>query len=98
MIGNIFDFAKRQVNQVMTPRPKVEGLSHDVSLPTLLKFVAESKYSRFPVYEGSLDYIIGVLHLKDLVHQQLWRKGNFDLRLLLHPALVVTNHYPAENS
>lgn len=96
MIGNIFDFAKREVNQVMTPRPKVKAIAHDVSLPALLKFVVDSKYSRFPVYEGSLDYIVGVLHLKDLVQQQLRRKGKFDLRLLLHAALVVPNHYPVE--
>ncbi len=96
MIRNIFDFAERQVNQVMTPRPKVQAISQDMPLPELLKLVTESNYSRFPVYEGDLDHIIGVLHLKDLIHQQRRQKGNFDIRLLLRPAPLVPEHYPVK--
>ncbi len=96
MIRNIFDFAERQVNQVMTPRPKVEAIPHDILLPELLPLVTESKYSRFPVYEENLDHIVGVLHLKDLVHQQMRRKGQFDIRLLLRPAPLIPEHYPVK--
>jgi CBS domain containing-hemolysin-like protein len=62
----------------------------------LLKQVAESNHSRFPVYEGELDHIIGHLHIKDLVCHQLRLKGKFDLRLLLRPMPVVPEHYPVE--
>ncbi len=97
MISNILNFADRQVLQVMTPRRKIEAVAHDTPLPELLQLVTESKYSRFPVYEENLDHIIGVLHLKDLVYQQLRQKGKFDIRLLLRPGLVVPEHYPVEN-
>jgi CBS domain containing-hemolysin-like protein len=96
IIRNIFNFSERQVHQVMTPRPKIEAIPHDISLPDLLKQVAESNHSRFPVYEGELDHIIGHLHIKDLVCHQLRLKGKFDLRLLLRPMPVVPEHYPVE--
>jgi putative hemolysin len=67
MILNIFDFSERSVEQVMTPRTKVEAIPHDISHHDLLKLVSESRHSRFPVYENDRDHIIGILHLKDLV-------------------------------
>lgn len=96
MILNIFSFAQRQVNQVMMPRRKVEAIPHDISLPDLLQLVANSSHSRFPVYEEDLDHIIGVLHIKDLVWQQIRMKGSFDIRLLLRSVPVVPEHYPVE--
>lgn len=96
IIHRIFDFGTRQVNQVMTPRPKVQAIPHTISLPELLRQVAESQHSRFPVYEEDLDHIIGVLHIKDLVRYQSKTKGNFDIRLLLRSIPVVPEHYPVE--
>lgn len=97
MIRNIFDFAEREVHQVMTPRPKIQAIPSEMPLPEMLKLVTESNYSRFPVFEGDLDHIIGVVHIKDLVRQHLRLKGNFDIRLLLRPVHVVPEHYPVGN-
>jgi CBS domain containing-hemolysin-like protein len=94
IIRNIFDFGERQVHQVMTPRPRVEAIAHDTPLPELLKQMAESKYSRLPVYEEDLDHIIGMLHVKDLVRYQSRLKGTFDIRLLLRPVHVIPENYP----
>jgi CBS domain containing-hemolysin-like protein len=96
LIRNIFDFGERQVHQVMMPRPRVEAIAHDTPLPELLKQMAESKYSRLPVYEEDLDHIIGMLHVKDLVRYQSRMKGAFDIRLLLRPVHVVPENYPVE--
>lgn len=89
IIRNIFDFSDRQVGQVMTPRPKVQALAYDLPTDELLQIVTQSRHSRFPVYEGDQDHVIGILHLKDLVRQQLRKKGDLDLRLLLRPAPAV---------
>jgi CBS domain containing-hemolysin-like protein len=89
MIRNIFDFGERLVGQVMTPRMKVEALPLEISRDELLEQVAESHFSRFPVYDGDRDHIVGILHVKDLVRQMLRSKGSFDLRLLLRPAPAV---------
>jgi CBS domain containing-hemolysin-like protein len=86
MIRNIFDFSERQVGQVMTPRPKVQAIPYDMPQADLLKFVTQSMHSRFPVYEGDMDHIIGILNMKDLARQHVRTKGNFDLRLILRPA------------
>lgn len=89
MIRNIFDFSDRQVGQVMTPRPKVQAIPYDIPSDELLQLVTESRHSRFPVYENDLDHVIGILHLKDLLRQQLRKRGDLDLRLILRPAPAI---------
>lgn len=89
MIFNIFDFGDRHVGQVMTPRPKVKAISADVPYDELKRFVTTSQHSRFPVYEDDLDHIIGVLHLKDLVHYDLYGSGEFRLREMVRVAPFV---------
>lgn len=96
MILNIFDFSDRQVGQVMTPRRKVQAISVDWDIEELLSFVAGSTFSRFPVYEGDLDHVIGILHLKDLIRQQLRTRGNLDVRLIVRPAPSVPEYQPVE--
>lgn len=89
MIRNIFDFSDRTVSQVMTPRPKVQAIAQDMPRDELLQIVAESNHSRFPVYEGDRDHIVGILHVKDLMRQKIRSKGTFDLRLILRTAPAV---------
>jgi CBS domain containing-hemolysin-like protein len=96
MIRNIFDFSDRQVGQVMTPRTKVQAISSDMPLDELLKLVTESRHSRFPVYEGDLDHIVGILHLKDLVRVVIDKQKGFDLRLILRSAPAVPEDQPIE--
>jgi CBS domain containing-hemolysin-like protein len=97
LIRNIFDFGEREAHQVMTPRRKIQAVPSDIKLSDLIQLVSQSRYSRFPVYEEDLDHnIIGILHLKDLIRQQLRAKGSFDLRLLLRPAPTIPEHYPVE--
>lgn len=95
MILNIFTFGERQVHQMMTPRPRIIAIDINTPLPDLLMISIESPYSRFPVYEEDLDHIIGILHLKDLVRQQL-QESTFNLQFLLRPVPSVPEHYPAE--
>ncbi len=94
LILNIFTFGERQVHQVMTPRPRIEALAIDTPLDALMETITNSQYSRFPVYEEDLDHIIGILHLKDVIRQQL-QNTPFNLKFLLRPAPSVPEHYPA---
>ena len=86
IILNIFDFSERTVGQVMTPRRKVQAIPIDCGERTLIRTVTESRHSRFPVYDGDLDHIAGILHLKDLIRLTLGPEGPFDLRLILRTA------------
>lgn len=96
MILNIFDFSDRTVSQVMTPRTKVEAIPLDVSREEILKIVTESRHSRFPVFDGDRDHIVGILHLKDLVKQSLKTESRFDLRLILRSAPAVPEDLPVQ--
>lgn len=89
IINNIFDFSERLVSQVMTPRPKVQAIPYNIERRALLQMVTQATHTRFPVYENDLDHIIGILHMKDLVRQEVKMKGTMDIRLILRPAPAV---------
>jgi putative hemolysin len=67
MLYKVFDFADKEVGDVMVPRPEVVALSVDLPPEQALQAVLESPYTRYPVYRGSLDDIVGVLHVRDLI-------------------------------
>lgn len=82
LVANIFEFTERRVAQVMTPRTQIMAIPADISEEELVELVTTSPNSRFPVYEENIDQIIGVMHLKDLVRQQLSGEP-FDLKDLV---------------
>ena len=88
MLSNVFEFADKEASDVMVPRPDVVGI--DVNMPPeeALAAILESPYTRYPVYRGSLDEIVGVLHVRDLV-EALHEGATFKLEELLRPATVV---------
>jgi putative hemolysin len=71
LIHRVFDFANRRVVDAMTPRERIFALDAATPPAQLIAEVAHGHYSRVPVYRGSPDNIIGVLHAKDLVVRRL---------------------------
>jgi CBS domain containing-hemolysin-like protein len=67
MLYKVFDFAEKEVADVMVPRPDVAGLSVDLDLEEAMAAMLESPYTRYPVYRESLDEIVGIVHVRDLV-------------------------------
>lgn len=67
MIRGIVDLSDTSVKEVMIPRIDVDFISSDVSGEELFKLVADSGHSRFPVYEDSIDNVVGILYVKDLI-------------------------------
>lgn len=67
MINNIFEFNNKTVGNIMTHRTDIGALHVDADLKEVIEFVNAEKYSRVPVYQDSLDNIIGVLYAKDLI-------------------------------
>ena len=65
-IYKVLEFAAKEVNEVMRHRPDVVALSIDLPTQECLAAVIDSPYTRYPVYRGSLDEVIGVLHVRDL--------------------------------
>lgn len=67
MINNIFEFNDKVASEVMTHRMDICGIELHDSVEKLYDVLEENKYSRIPVYEETIDTIVGVLHLKDLL-------------------------------
>ena len=76
MIHNIFEFDAKEVNDVMTHRKNMIAVDADMTLEEAMKFMLNEAYSRFPVYEESVENIIGILHLKDVL--KIYISGNPD--------------------
>ncbi len=95
LVANILDFTEERVEQVMMPRPLMTAIPVTIDEEELLALVPTTPYSRLPVYEGTIDNIIGILHLKDLVRQQLAGEP-FDLRALLRQVPFVPETVPVK--
>ena len=67
MIQGVEDLAVTTVKEVMVPRIDVDFISIDIPQDMLLKSIIESGHSRFPVYSGSIDNVVGVLYVKDII-------------------------------
>ena len=67
LIEGAMDFREKVVREVMTPRPDIIGISADATLAQALETALGQGHSRLPVYEGSLDKIVGVLAAKDVL-------------------------------
>ena len=70
LIRSVFDFADSTVRRAMTPRTEVVGINLNAPHETITRTIVEEGYSRFPIFEGNLDRIVGILYTKDLILQQ----------------------------
>jgi CBS domain containing-hemolysin-like protein len=66
MVGGVMTFTERPVRELMTPRTDIVAVSEDDTLGDISAVFAQSGYSRLPVYRGTLDEIVGMLHAFDL--------------------------------
>jgi putative hemolysin len=67
MLHNVFDFGDRPVREVLVPRPEVVSVPKGTKIYEFLSIYSESPKSRFPVYEESMDNVIGILAIKDVL-------------------------------
>lgn len=88
LIHSVFEFVTTTVKEIMVPRPKIKAIAIDTPIESAVAFVVECGFSRFPVYEGSLDDIRGILYQKDLLEINV--KGqDVKLKDLLRPVYFV---------
>ena len=90
MLYKVFDFADKEVADVMVPRPQVVALSIDLPPEQALEAVMDSPYTRYPVYRESLDTVVGVLHVRDLF-AALRDRGMHEVRIedIVRPTHIV---------
>jgi Hemolysins and related proteins containing CBS domains len=88
MIRGIVDLSDTSVKEVMIPRIDVDYLASDICGEELLERVAESGHSRFPVYKESIDNVIGVLYVKDLI-KLFSKKESIELEKIIRKPFFV---------
>jgi CBS domain containing-hemolysin-like protein len=79
LIQNVFDFNERVVKNIMVPRTKISAVEIDTEQDELLEILITEGYSRIPVYEETIDKIVGIVHAKDIL-PLLARKLSFQLK------------------
>jgi putative hemolysin len=89
MVQRAFRFSERTAQEVMVPRPDMVAL--DIAEPTdrLLDVTAQASHTRLPVYEDTIDNVIGILHMQDLFKRLRLSSGPIDIRGLLRSPLLV---------
>lgn len=88
MVSGVFRLGERRVDAMMTPRTEMVWIDLDDERETIIREVIESSFSRIPVARGSLDEVVGMLNVKDLVGQDL-HSGNFHLAEFIREAQFV---------
>ncbi|MFN2469457.1 MAG: hemolysin family protein [Gaiellaceae bacterium] len=90
LIYKAFDFADKEVEEVMVSRPDVVAISIDLPPVECLAAVIDSPYTRYPAYRGSVNDIVGILHVRDLF-SALYGQGieNVEIERLIRPAYFV---------
>ncbi|HIZ88757.1 MAG TPA: hemolysin family protein [Candidatus Mucispirillum faecigallinarum] len=89
MITNIFDISDIDVKEIMVPRTDITAVPENISTEEIKRIVRETEFSRIPVYRNSLDNIIGILYVKDLIRLKGTDYSIEDLLKLLRKPLFV---------
>jgi CBS domain containing-hemolysin-like protein len=88
LIEKVFKFDERLVRQIMVPRPQMAGIDVDMSLEQALETVSKEGYSRIPVYSGSKDMVVGIVHAKELLRRMLDKQPT-KIADIMRPAIFV---------
>ncbi len=97
-IRSAIELGQMQVREIMVPRPDMHVLPVEASLDEVMRMFATMQRSRIPVYQGTLDHVLGFLHIKDMLWALLERERRaeegqpepeFDLRRVLREVLIV---------
>ena len=102
-IQNAMELSQVQVREIMVPRPDIHALPVDASMDETMQVFATTQRSRIPVYEGSLDHVLGFVHLKDVMWALLDRSRaqegepapDFHLTNFLREVVIVPETKPA---
>jgi CBS domain containing-hemolysin-like protein len=88
MIHGIFDLRDTLVREVMVPRTEMVAVDSEFTVDDLIRLVREEGHSRYPVYRGNIDNIIGVIHVKDILTH--WEgRGDVKIGMFVRPPFIV---------
>ena len=97
MIDAVLEFSEKNASDVMTPRTEVAAFALDASLDDVLATVEDKGYSRYPVYEDSIDNIVGLILTKDILIEAVRRRDSFSLQAVMRPVHMVPGSREVED-
>ncbi len=97
LIESVVAFGDTRVREVMTPRPNIVAIDASETLEALRRLVINEQYSRIPVYEGTIDDIIGFVHVRDMFEIDETARQRRDVRSLARPIRVVPETKPVND-
>ncbi|GAB4229101.1 MAG: hemolysin family protein [Acidobacteriota bacterium] len=89
LLERVFEFGDRSVRQIMVPAGDVVFLDLEKSFEENLETARHSKHTRYPLCEGSLDRVVGIIHVKDMLWRYQELGPDFDLRMIKRPVHFV---------
>lgn len=92
LLHSVFEFTDTVAREVMTPRVDLDAMPVSSDPVEVVKIIQETGHSRIPLYEGTDDQIVGIVHAKDLLMAMLQGDANLSLRNLMRPAITVTEN------
>lgn len=95
MIESVIELGDTRVVEIITPRTEIVALPAEADLPTVLETIRGKGHSRIPVYEGTIDTILGVLYAKDILG--LSGEKPFQLRSVMRKALFIPESKPVRD-
>ena len=78
IIKNAFDFTDHSAKQIMIPRQNISSIDIEEPIEDIINIIMDGGYSRLPVYENSIDNIIGIFYAKEIIREYVKRKGQID--------------------
>jgi len=92
MIESVIELTDTDVEEIMTPRTDIVAIPKDIDLDGVLQIIRERGHSRIPVYDGTIDSILGVLYAKDLLSRR--PDEDFQVTSMMRKALFVPESKP----
>lgn len=89
MIHSIFEFSDTVVREIMRPRIDIIAAPEYAPIGDVIDLISEHHVSRLPVYQGSLDHVVGLLYAKDLLPRQIRGEMDVPVREVMRPAIFV---------
>jgi putative hemolysin len=97
LLHKVIEFGDKTVRDIMVPRTKIVALPETAGFEAVRLLLREHKFSRLPVYRGSLDNIVGILHAKDLFDLTDEEERSFELPKYVDPPFLVPEFKRAED-
>lgn len=89
LIQSVVAFGDKTVREVMTPRPRIVGIQQDKTAEDLRQLVISEQYSRIPVYEESIDQVVGFVHVRDMFEMDYKERAERKVRELMREIRMV---------